>query len=455
MSDSIRPFLLPLLLSTFLAGCATTSPLKVPVRPAPPHAAAQPPLARLRIPVVVSLPQLADVEKKIRTFFKSDWDKEAAQSLTKSLGTTVWWNPLEWKMEDNHLSAKMQVYARSDDQGEKKVPVEVNADLQWGKNWRLEAPDLAEGDTINARGEGEDDAEKVERLLRKGTAQYHQNLAKGTAGIEAKAKEMWKEIQEPIRMAEDIWLQITPTSVSVGNYRLVADLPFPRLESVFEIVAQPKVIFGKKPHPLKTELPPISDYQNGPEGFHVATNLKVSFKEVNKLLVDPKTGILKKILPQSGGHQLKISNLNLYGSGGKLVVEATVDYYPLLNLSSNPSQLTLYLVGTPTFHKKTQVIDFPDMDFDIQTSDFLVQAADFIAGSGMREQLRQQAAIPVGPKLDKLKAEVTALLNRPLGGFARLKTTVDSLRMEEAFVSDYGIEGRVSMDGNAMVEANW
>ncbi len=47
------------------------------------------------------------------------------------------------------------------------------------------------------------------------------------------------------------------------------------------------------------------------------------------------------------------------------------------------------------------------------------------------------------------------MLNRHLGTFAQLKTTVTSLRMEEAFVSDYGIEGRVALDGDADVVVNW
>lgn len=132
-----------------------------------------------------------------------------------------------------------------------------------------------------------------------------------------------------------------------------------------------------------------------------------------------------------------------------------MQYQPVIDLSGKPAQLTIYLLGTPTFHEQDQVIDFPDMDFDIKTSDFLVQMAEFIAGSGMREQLRKQAVIPVGKNLDNLKGKLTHLLNRPLGHYAKLRTTITSMKMEEAFVSDYGLEGRVSLDGDAAVDLNW
>ncbi len=48
------------------------SSLKVPVRPSPMHTLNAPPPARLRIPVIISLPQLGEVEKHIADFVKQD-----------------------------------------------------------------------------------------------------------------------------------------------------------------------------------------------------------------------------------------------------------------------------------------------------------------------------------------------------------------------------------------------
>ena len=458
-------------LALLLSGCATTSSLMVPVRPSPLHTLNTPPPARLRIPVVVSLPKLSSVEKHLAEFVKEDFAK-AEKSLTKSLGATVWWDPLSWEFNGNSLTAHMHLHYKNStgskptdkdasliQEIEKDAQVDLASVLQWNKDWHLEAPDFAEPDAKSgtetaAAPEEETDAAKGAKLLRKGTTKFHEALKKST-DLKEKAKEMWEKIQEPIRMAEDTWLQIRTDRVSVGSYHLIPDPLSPRLETVFEVVAQPNVYIGEKPRPVVSELPPIKDYQPGPEGFHIETNLKIHFNEVNKLLVDPKTGILNKVLPGSGDHHLEITGIRVYGSGGKLVVEAQVDYQPVLNLSSQPAKLTIYLLGTPTYHEKEQVIDFPDLDFDIKTSDFLVQMADFIAGSGIREQLRQEAVIPVGKSLDDLKAKLIPILNRPLGRFARLHTTITSLKMEEAFVSDYGLEGRVALDGDAAVDVNW
>jgi hypothetical protein len=468
----IKRWMFPLFpLGLLASGCATTSSLMVPVRPAPLHTLNQPPPARLRIPVIVSLPKLSIVEKQLAEFVKTDLAK-AEKSLTKSLGATVWWDPLAWEFNGNSLTAHMHMHYKNSSGSqptgqeaslvqeiERDAQVDLASVLQWNKDWHLEAPDFAEpeaksGTETAAAPEEETDVAKGAKLLRKGTTQFHEALKKKT-DLKEKAKEMWEKIQEPIQMAEDTWLLIKTDRVSVGSYHLIPDPLSPKLETVFEVVAQPNVYIGEKPHPLKSELPPITDLKQGPEGFHIETNLKIHFNEVNKLLIDPKTGILNKTLPGSGDHHLQITGIRVYGSGGKLVVEAQVEYQPVLNLSSQPAKLTVYLLGTPTYHEKEQVIDFPDLDFDIKTSDFLVQMADFIAGSGMREQLRKQAVIPVGKSLADLREKLTPILNRPLGKFARLHTTITSLKMEEAFVSDYGLEGRVALDGDAAVDVNW
>lgn len=456
----------------FLTGCATTSSLMVPVRPSPMHSLNPPPPARFRIPVVLPLPNMADVEKHVSEFVKEDM-KRTEKSLVKSLGTTFWLDPMEWEFNGNSLTAHAHVHFKtsapngqvSGDQNgssetvvqeiEKDMKVDMASAIQWTKDFHLEAPDFNEANTSNATAEEDPELGKSRKILKKGTTKFHESLKDRTLGIEEKAKELWREIQKPFRMAEDIWLQIKPDRISVGDFKLVPDPKNPRLETVFEFIVQPDISIGKEPHVVMVEMPPLKDYQPGPEGFHIETNLKLGFKEVNKLLVDPKLGILNKVLPGGGNHGLKIDQIRIYGSGGQLVVEAQVEYQPVLNLSSKPAQLTIYLLGTPTYHEKKQYIDFPDMDFDIQTSDFLLQMADFIMGSGMREKLRKEAIIPVGKDLDKLKMEMTKVLNRPLGHFAKLNTQITSLKMTEAFISDYGIEGRVVMDGDTQVDVNW
>src|SRR5258708_5226773 len=123
---------------------------------------------------------------------------------------------------------------------EKDLKVDLASALKWTKDWHLEAPDFK--DVEGERGEDTDQA-KGKKLPQKGTAKFHESL-KAQTDFKAKAKELWEKIQEPIQVGEDIWLQILPHSVSVGNSHLILDRLSPRIETVLEIIAQPNVIFG-------------------------------------------------------------------------------------------------------------------------------------------------------------------------------------------------------------------
>src|SRR5580692_1372535 len=156
MNSPQRPIFLLVPLALLASGCATTSSLMVPVRPSPQHTLNQPPPARLRIPVVVSLPKLSIVEKHLAEFVKADLTK-AEKSLTKSLGATVWWDPLSWEFNGNSLTAHMQMHYKNSSGSkptgqeaslaqeiEKDAKVDLASVLQWNKDWHLEAPDFAE-----------------------------------------------------------------------------------------------------------------------------------------------------------------------------------------------------------------------------------------------------------------------------------------------------------------------
>jgi len=445
-----------LALAAFSAiGCATSS-LYIPPEPSRVRSLPDPPPAKLRIPIVVILPSLKAVEAHLDEALKAD-AASMEQKLTKKFGTKVWWDPMDWKFEKNKMTAHLHLHykgkkASAVDEAaqelvDKELHSKVGSPVQWN-GWHLEAPDFKEN-TVEA--EVENEAKKGERLLRKGTGKFNEDLKK-VSDMEAKFKEVWDELQEPINMGDGVWLQVLPHHLSIGDTHLIADPKNPRMETVFELYAVPKVIIGGRPDVKKIKLPPLQNYIPGGEGFQITTNLKIKFDAVNKLLMDPKTGVANMALPGGEDYNVRLTSIRIYGSGEKIVVEAGIDYSPLMNLSKKPAHMVVYLVGTPTYNAKTQIISFPDMDFDVKSSDFLVQMAVSLDAGGIRDELRQHAVIPIGADLDKLRAELNKNLNRKIGPHLALKMDVTQLQMQEAYVSSYGIEGRVAVDGVAAVD---
>ena len=166
--------------------------------------------------------------------------------------------------------------------------------------------------------------------------------------------------------------------------------------------------------------------------------------------------IIGMVLPGTGGQKVTLEGIRLYGSGGKVIVEVKLDYNPLIvNLGSKPAHLTVYLRGTPRFLPRKRMFDMPDLDYDIKSSDLMVQVANWLFKSNFKNQLRKVAVLPIGPKVDLIKAKVNKALNRPLDRFARIQTQVNDLRILEAFADNEGIEVRVAIRGTATLEVTW
>ncbi|HEV2354660.1 MAG TPA: DUF4403 family protein, partial [Puia sp.] len=148
--------------------------------------------------------------------------------------------------------------------------------------------------------------------------------------------------------------------------------------------------------------------------------------------------------------------IRLYGAGGKVIAEVQLTYNPfLINLGSKPAQMTIYFRGTPRYSLKKRLFYMPDLDFDVKTSDFLVQVADWILKSDIRKELRRKARIPVGPKLDFLKARMDEVLNRRSNPFISLSTEVKTFTILDSYADKEGIQARVALDGDSQLNVAW
>jgi hypothetical protein len=273
--------------------------------------------------------------------------------------------------------------------------------------------------------------------------------------IKSRLKALWLKMESPLRMDDQLWLLIRPTSLSVGKAR--TDLKkASTLHAVVEMAASPEILFGPMPSATPVEMPRLQPYQPGPGIFQAMTNTHINYEDANRYFRDPRMGIIGKVLPSTGDRKLTIKGIRVYGSGGKVIVEAKVVYNPLIvNLSSKPAELTLYLRGTPRYLRKRRVFDMPDLEYDIKSSDLMIQVADFIFKSDFKDQLRLIAIVPVGAKMDILKAKMNKYLNRALDRDTHVRTQVNSFEVLDGYADNEGLEVQVSLKGTATLEIVW
>jgi hypothetical protein len=269
----------------------------------------------------------------------------------------------------------------------------------------------------------------------------------GLSGI----PKLWDAIQEPIFIDKNIWLLIRPEELSSGLAEAEKGNPL-LWNVVLEMIAHPVLSFGEKPTVEKKVLPPLRPYKAGPTGFHAVGNTTISFEEANRILADPQSGLVNYPIKGTGSYRLRVKGVRLYGSGGKVIAQTRIEYYPLINLEGKPSQMTIYFRGVPQYDPAKEVFYLKHLDFDVKTGDFLMQVASWILKSDILNALRKKAHIPIGGKLEQLRERMNEVLTRPVGNHSGLVTQVDSFRILDAFVDRDGIQVQMSLEGTSHLE---
>ena len=292
--------------------------------------------------------------------------------------------------------------------------------------------------------------QNIANLFKGGIKQLAQGIV-----LKSKLKGLWADMEAPVFLDKGIWLLVRPETMSIGKIR--TDLKMASTTHVvLEMTASPEILFGPKPLISPVAMPLLRTFQQGPGIFQAMSNTRITYEEADRFLQDPRLKLIGMVLPGTGNRKLTLEGIRLYGSGGKVIVEVKLHYNPLIvNLTGKPARMTLYLGGTPRFLSKQRAFDFPDLDFDIKSNDLMVKIARWILDSDLKNQLRKFTRIPVGPKMDSLKARLNVVLNKSLSHNISLSTQVNSLKMLDGFADNDGIEARISIRGAATMQVKW
>jgi len=472
-----RRLLFPALLlasGLVMSGCASVSPLYIPSSNPPPKAFPPAPAAVIRLPVTIILPKDTGWGYGLFGLLHGkayqnlpDLAREAEAKglqITKQValwniegGKLLWGATFFLRKPIATVEATPQATPGTPD---KVGPVsfQMGLPLAWNKDWKLQIPSLTPVVSHSGKPLPLQTAETIVKLQTFYTKMQVDQLNKvleGITNLKPKAQDIWALMQEPIYLDKGIWLLIRPENISTGI--MMADRKDPlKLETVLELWAHPTIYFGDNPQVEKKPLPPLSPFEQGRPGFRAISNVSISFKEANRFLCDPKTGLIDYVIPGTGAQKLTVRGIRLYGAEGKVVAEVRLSYNPfLINFAGKPAHMTIYFRGTPRYNLKKRLFEMPDLDFDVKTTDFLVQVADWILKSDIRKELRRKARIPVGPKLDFLKSRMDVVLNRSLNPYTSVSTQVKTFTILNSFADKQGIQAQVALDGDAQLNVTW
>ena len=119
------------------------------------------------------------------------------------------------------------------------------------------------------------------------------------------------------------------------------------------------------------------------------------------------------------GYNVRVTGADVYGEGSQVVVKLTF---------TGDMTGTGYLKGTPSYDAATHTLNFPDLDYTLETNDALLKTANWFAQGEVRDRLRERFTIDMSQPIENMKQGLEKVLNQRRGN-VQLQGTVQELKL--------------------------
>lgn len=252
------------------------------------------------------------------------------------------------------------------------------------------------------------------------------------------AMQAWKSLNQPLSLSDEynMWLNFDVSDFYISP--ILATNGIIRIHTGMKSVLETSV--GSKP--LEKALPPLPSLQINDDlqdELTINASLDISFDEINRQTEKYVSG---QVFSQ-GGRSVKVEDVKIYGSHGKLVAETRL---------SGSFKGTVYFKGTPVYNVKDSTLYLKDFDFDISTRNVLVKSATWLYQGGFRNMIAKKMVWPMASDIKMLFDEInSSLKSYPLAAGATLKGQVNRISIDEITLTPDGVKPFVSAEGRMSV----
>lgn len=249
--------------------------------------------------------------------------------------------------------------------------------------------------------------------LREMTPALDQRLS-ASLDLQSRMRAAWERMSEPREIQANVWLSWNPEGIGVMPVAVSGDA----LTTGLQLRVRPVVTAGAKPAAATKPLPLA--YSASPDDsfqLQLPIHVEQSFMQARlaEVLELDKGG-----MPLSAGNfTTRIVGADVTGEGTQVQIRLTF---------AGDLSGTALLVGTPIYDAPTRTLSFPDLDYTLDSDQFLLSSAAYLGHGMVRDRLRQQFTLPLGDRIDQLKGGLEALLNRRNGN-VQLHGTVEDLKL--------------------------
>jgi len=246
---------------------------------------------------------------------------------------------------------------------------------------------------------------------------------------------IWKDLLEPIKVGDSLWLLLRPEAVSVGPLSAVGD----RLTSRIGVRARPGFVTGSRPDPKHVPLPALGRGVSE-DGFMMQVEGRFDYPVIAEMLTQALAGTMVK----TPGGAIRVDRLQVIGLGrGRVGLGLTF---------SGSAAGIIWLVGSPAYDPESRHISVPDLELDASSAGLLVRGFAWLKGPEIMAFLRKEARVPADSLLKDLAAMAEKESNLNLAPGVRLGTVITGVEPVGIYAGRLGIVLRAHATGTASLE---
>lgn len=260
--------------------------------------------------------------------------------------------------------------------------------------------------------------------------------------LEQYVEQAWRLMFEPYQMSEEYraWLTVQPQRLTMTPLRTENNT----LKATITVESKPQLSFGARP--LLPKAPPLPAFRyaspagNAQDDFTIFVGSLISYKEAERLVQQS----IKGERFESGRRHVVIEDIELYGQGDQLVVNLKLD---------GSYKGSIYLTGRPTFDVTNNQIDIADLEYTLDTRNFLVRSAGWLLKSTLKRKLQENLDFLLDYNLQDLQKQIQEqLASYPLAPGVKLDGQLREVSLYNASLTEEGIQVSVALNGRVGID---
>lgn len=248
----------------------------------------------------------------------------------------------------------------------------------------------------------------------------------------------WALLQRPIRIRDDLWLEIRPSAVRLGalgaeDGALVAPLA---------LTASPRIVSGARPAAGGVPLPTLGvrgrvGGDSAPAGLRIRLDAALDYVAANRIVAPRLVGRAFA----RGGERVVVRDAVLSAApGGRVALTLRV---------AGAMDGRVRFVGRPVFDAASGDLRVHGLDFDVASDQALVRGFDWLTHGELRDALRARARWPAAALVEQARLRLERALNRDLTTGVRLAATVPTARVLAVHATQAALVLRAEAHGQA------